>query len=260
MLLRRLSQSLKEQNWTAIVIEFILLVTGVFLGIQVSNWNSERVDKSRAHDYLGRIGNDLGADIANYQDRLRFWSDVSNYGAKGMAYAETGDANGATQWDLLLAYFQASQVAEFYVTDSTFEELKSAGELGLIKDTRFRDSLSQYYSLSINPVLTERPRYREHVRGVIPLEVQKYIWTDCYSTSAEGVQKLLPCQSPLDEKQTTALVDAIRNDKTLMSELRYWMSSMHVAALYGNNQIKSASALRRLIDVGRDGKTKEASR
>jgi len=260
MILRRLSQSLKEQNWTAIVIEFILLVTGVFLGIQVSNWNADRVDASRAHDYLGRIGNDLAADIANYQDRIRFWSDVSNYGAKGLAYAETGDANGATQWDLLLAYFQASQVAEFYVTDATFEELKSAGELGLIKDTRFRDSLSQYYSLSINPVLTERPRYREHVRGVIPLEVQKYIWTDCYSTSAEGVQKLLPCQPPLDEKQTTGLVDAIRNDKTLMSELRYWMSSMHVAALYGNNQIESATTLREVIDVGRDGKTKEASR
>ena len=31
MILRRLTQSLKEQNWTAIWIEFILLVTGVFL-------------------------------------------------------------------------------------------------------------------------------------------------------------------------------------------------------------------------------------
>lgn len=260
MLLRRLSQSLKEQNWTAITIEFVLLVTGVFLGIQVSNWNTDRVDASRAHDYLGRIGNDLGADIANYQDRLDFWSNVSSYGAQGLAYAETGDAKGATQWDLLLAYFQSSQVAEFYVTEATFEELKSAGELGLIKDTPFRDSLSQYYSSSSNPLLTERPRYREHVRGVIPLEVQKYIWTDCYSTSTEGVQKMLPCKSPLDEKQAALIVDAIRNDKTLMAELRYWMSSMHVAALYGQSRIENATALRALMGVRRDGKTREISR
>ncbi len=34
MILRRLSQSLKEQNWMAICIEFVLLVVGVFLGIQ----------------------------------------------------------------------------------------------------------------------------------------------------------------------------------------------------------------------------------
>ena len=248
MILRRLSQSLKEQNWTAIWIEFILLVAGVFLGIQVSNWNAERVDESRAHAYLGRINADLAADLMNYHDRLRFWGDVSSYGVKGLAYAQTGDAKGATQWQLLLAYFQSSQVAEFYTTDSTFEELKSAGELGLIKDTRFRDSLAQYYSLGFNPVLTERPRYREHVRGMIPLEIQNYIWNNCYSTSTDSIQRMLPCKSPVDEQAAADIVNSIRNDKALMSELRYWMSSMHVAALYGQSRINRATELRANID------------
>jgi hypothetical protein len=249
MILRRLSQSIKEQNWTAIVIEFILLVSGVFLGIQVANWNAERVDASRATAYLERIRDDINADLSNYQDRISFWSDVSAYGAKGLAYAETGETKGATQWDLLLAYFQSSQVAEFYTTDATFEELKSAGELGLIKDTRFRYELSQYYSLGFNPLLTERPRYRENVRGIIPLEVQTYIWTACYSTSTLSVQKMLPCKSPLDEKAAAVIVDAIRNDKTLMQELRYWMSGMHVAALFANARIERATAVRASIDA-----------
>jgi hypothetical protein len=176
-----------------------------------------------------------------------------------LAYAETGDAKGATQWDLLLAYFQSSQVAEFYTTDATFEELKSAGELGLIKDTSFRDVLAQYYSLGFNPLLTERPPYREHLRGVIPLEVQTYIWTDCYSTSAESIQKMLPCQSPIDEKAAAVIVDAIGNDKTLMAELRYWMSSMHVAALYGQSRIERATALRTTIEATLSGSPKETS-
>ena len=259
MILRRLSQSLKEQNWTAIWIEFILLVSGVFLGIQVRNWNAERVDASSTHDYLARIVVDLDVDLANYQDRLRFWGGVSTYGGKGLAYAETGEAKGVTQWDLLLAYFQSSQVAEFYTTDSTFEELKSAGELGLLKDTKFRYELAQYYSLGFNPALTERPRYREHVRGVIPLEVQNYIWTNCYSTSTESIQRMLPCKSPLDEKQAAFIVDAIRKDKTLMAELRYWMSSMHVAALYGKSRIERATALRISIDAKIGGTPKESS-
>ena len=38
-MLRRLTQSLREQNWTSITIEFVLLVLGVFLGIQAANWN-----------------------------------------------------------------------------------------------------------------------------------------------------------------------------------------------------------------------------
>jgi hypothetical protein len=248
MILRRLSQSLKEQNWTAIVIEFILLVSGVFLGMQVSNWNAERVDAQRARVYLERIGSDLHADRMNYQDRLRFWGDVSAYGAKGLDYAETGNANGADQWQLLLAYFQASQVAEFYTTDATFEELKSAGELGLIKDTRFRDELAQYYSLGFNPLLTERPPYREHVRGLIPLDIQKYIWSHCYSTSADSIQKMLPCKAPVADEQISEIVNLIRNDKALMAELRYWMSSMHVADLYGQSRVQRASVLRTSID------------
>lgn len=259
MILRRLSQSLKEQNWTAIVIEFILLVSGVFLGIQVANWNAERVDASRATAYLERIRDDINADLSNYQDRIGFWSDVSAYGAKGLAYAETGEAKGATQWDLLLAYFQSSQVAEFYTTDATFEELKSAGELGLIKDTRFRYELSQYYSLGFNPLLTERPRYRENVRGIIPLEVQTYIWTACYSTSTLSVQKMLPCKSPLDEKAAAVIVDTIRNDKTLMQELRYWMSGMHVAALFANARIERATAVRASIDTKLGGSPQKDS-
>ena len=47
MILRRLSQSLKEQNWTAIWIEFVLLIVGVFLGIQVANWNSAMQARSK---------------------------------------------------------------------------------------------------------------------------------------------------------------------------------------------------------------------
>ena len=253
MILRRVIQHVRKQEWTAIWIDLVIVVVGVFIGIQVANWNAARVDASRAQAYLERIGDDLGADLVNYQDRLRFWGDVSAYGAKGLAYAETGEAKGATQWDLLLAYFQSSQVAEFYTTDSTFEELKSAGELGLIKDTRFRDSLAQYYSLGFNPLLTERPRYREHVRGLIPLEVQIYIWTECYSTDAGGAQKMLPCKAPFDEKTVAVIVDAIRNDKTIMTGLRYWMSSMHVAALFAKGRMEGATALRASIDADPSG-------
>ena len=63
MILRRLAQSLKEQNWTAITIEFVLLVLGVFLGIQAANWNEARGDRSREAVYLASLMQDLRSDI-----------------------------------------------------------------------------------------------------------------------------------------------------------------------------------------------------
>ena len=55
MILRRLSQSLKTQNWTAIWIEFVLLVAGVFLGIQVANWNEARGGQRAYNDAKTRL-------------------------------------------------------------------------------------------------------------------------------------------------------------------------------------------------------------
>ncbi|MEO6155105.1 MAG: hypothetical protein ABIP16_05195, partial [Thermomonas sp.] len=64
MILRRLSQSLRAQNWTAIWIEFVLLVSGVFLGIQVSNWNEARVERELVRGHLSEIAEDLRTHLA----------------------------------------------------------------------------------------------------------------------------------------------------------------------------------------------------
>ena len=249
MLLRRVIEHVKRQQWTAIAIDFVIVVVGVFIGIQVANWNEARVDDARASGYLERIHNDLEADLANYRDRTQFWAAVSAYGRKGLAYADTKRTNEMSQWDLLLAYFQASQVGEFVTTGTSYEELKSAGELGLITNIALRNALGTYYTNAGNPALSERPAYRENVRGIIPLDVQLYIWTRCYASNQQGEQQLRDCPSPVSEGRAAEIVNAIANDKSLMSELRYWMSTMHVASLIGRDRIALATQVKASVDA-----------
>jgi hypothetical protein len=247
MILRRVIEHVRKQAWTAIAIDFFIVVIGVFVGLQVNNWNAARADHARAANYLERLSSDLSADLATFEDRMQFWNNVSEYGALSLAYAETRAAGGKSQWELLLAFFQASQVAEFYTTDATYQELKSAGELGLIADTTLRDALANYYTLGFNPVLTERPAYREHVRGVIPLDIQNYIWTNCYTSDAEGRQQMRDCAPPVSQAEAARIVREIASDAALMRELRYWMSTMHVARLIGRDRINFATSVRSQI-------------
>jgi len=44
MILRRIAEHLKQQHWTGVFIELAIVVLGVFLGMQVSNWNAERAE------------------------------------------------------------------------------------------------------------------------------------------------------------------------------------------------------------------------
>jgi hypothetical protein len=259
MISRRIAEHVKAHNWFAVAIDFVIVVVGVFVGIQVSNWNAARIDQAKAHAYLERIRADLDADLAGYQDRLSFWGKVSAYGAKGLGYAETGEAGDQSQWDLLLAYFQASQVAEFFTTHTTYDELKSGGALGLISDLELRDGLAQYYTNAGNPALTERPAYRMHVRGVIPLPVQAYIWASCYRSHPSGRQQLVDCESPIDEQRAARIVDAIRSDAALMAELRYWMSTMDVASRIGRDRTENAVHLRSLVEAELGGEPRASA-
>jgi hypothetical protein len=64
MILRRLAENLKAQNWTAIAIEFVLLVLGVFLGIQVANWNEARIERELVRGHLSEIASDLRTHLS----------------------------------------------------------------------------------------------------------------------------------------------------------------------------------------------------
>jgi hypothetical protein len=249
MLLRRVIDHFRKQEWTAIWIDFVIVVVGVFIGIQVANWNDARADQVRAHSYLERVRDDLDADRAGYRNRLEFWDAVSDYGRAALAYAEGQRASGQTQWQVLLAFFQASQVAEFSTVDATYRELTSAGELDLVANLELRNALALYYATSTNPVMTERPAYREHVRGLVPLDVQDYIWANCYSSDSRGEQQMRDCASPIDNARAAGIVARISGDAVLMAELRYWMSTMRVAGIIGTFRTENATQLRTSVDA-----------
>lgn len=42
MILRRLADSFRRQDWFAVMIEFVLVVAGILPALQISNWNEAR--------------------------------------------------------------------------------------------------------------------------------------------------------------------------------------------------------------------------
>jgi len=249
MILRRVTKHVKDQNWFAVLLDFLIVVAGVFVGIQVSNWNQTRTDHNRANDYLERISTNLETDVQTYNDRMDFWNKVTDYGLVSLHYAETREQSELSNWDLVLAFFQASQTAEFHIEKTTYSELTSAGELGLIENIAIRNMIAKYYSAYGNFVLVEIPKYREHIRGYIPIDVQNYIWMKCYSNDKDSIQVLLSCKSPISEEKANEILSEIVSEVTLIRQLRYWVSTMNIATLISRAQILNAQQLLNLIQV-----------
>ncbi|MEO8141619.1 MAG: hypothetical protein ABI617_03065, partial [Sphingomicrobium sp.] len=55
MIFKRFAANLRAQNWSAIGIEFAIVVAGVFVGTQVSNWNAERLEKRETQRMLAQL-------------------------------------------------------------------------------------------------------------------------------------------------------------------------------------------------------------
>jgi hypothetical protein len=229
MILRRITKHVTEQNWVAIGIDFFIVVIGVFIGIQVSNWNASLSQKERAHSYLERLEYDLASDLATLKNRREFYTGVMLYGNRALSYAEAEEQNREANWPIVLAFFQASQIFQYYPNDATYAELKSVGDLNLIENPDIRMKLTNYYltgSEQFDFAFRSDPKYRATIRGLTPSMVTKYIWNNCHDTVKVNEQHFLECDSPIKAAEISRILDNYMSRPELIEQLRFWMSSL----------------------------------
>jgi hypothetical protein len=144
MILRHLSQSLKEQNWTAIVIEFILLVTGVFLGIQVANWNEARLERVVERQSLRLLLGEVEQNLAYAQyviERAEARRVDFDAALAKLQNKPQGPGNPGVGLVNMATYRASTPISVI------FDDLRSSGRLSNIRNDALRVKLSVYESL-----------------------------------------------------------------------------------------------------------------
>lgn len=247
MLLRRIRHHVVNENWFAVFVDFVIVVVGVYVGIEVSNWNEARQEEVRTQEYLERIRVDLMNDRVSGAYRQEFWARVIEFGEAAIRHAETGELYHDSVEDTVLAYFQASQVDPYASVSTTYDEMKAAGELRLIRDTELRTKLANYYvysnSLQAEHLFQYMPKYREYVRGALPLSIQRFVWDECHST-VENKQVLKDCALPIDPEAGRGLLSKLRGDQKLVDSLRFWVTNLTVSSqLIDDNMILTEELL-----------------
>jgi hypothetical protein len=195
---------------------------------------------------VGRIRANLETDLLSIQRREVFWPKVIAYGKAAIRYAETGEKVEGSAWKTVLAFYQASQLWQWGPTDATYQEMRSAGELGLIRDEKLRDTLGQYYLESgpaVDYLFKLQPEYRKIVRGLTPSVAADYIWANCWRQPNVGEQHLLDCDAPISEAQAQAILDGYMKDPQLLPELRFWVANQGVALNASANFKRTLSAM-----------------
>ncbi len=256
MAISKLGARLRAHDWTAAVIELVIVVAGILIALQASNWNQDRQDRARAASDYRRLHDSLVTDGETMDAVSSFWHQVSGYGRAAMANADDGTLVAGSHWRTLLAWYQASQLMPFELEDTTFVEMRDRGDLVLVADEKLRTRLAEYYHLTQtgtirSNILWHDPVYRQQIRGITPWAVQQYIWEHFFRQLGGIRQELIDCPAPVSETEAAAVLDTYRHADGLLPNLRYWMATLKVSELVLVDARRSRDAMAREIDAAR---------
>jgi hypothetical protein len=226
--LLRVAEHVRTQNWTAIGIDFCIVVLGVFVGIQVSNWNAERTERQRGAEFTERLRADLDGERWVYEFMIAYYSDVRD--AADVAVGALEGTATVSNHDLLVAAYRATQYREGARRRDTYDELVSTGSLGLIADQRLLANAAAIYRLrTIENVVREsmEQSFRSQFRQSIPNAVQRELARRCGDRIVrpgqyEGIDSVIdyPCTLELPPSSIDAAAQALRSDPAVLRALR----------------------------------------
>ncbi len=141
MLLRRIISNVGKQNWPAVGLELMIVVIGVFLGLQAQEWSKRRTDQRKERAYLGRLAVDFESIETHLENCLDVYRDsIAAIDAVTKALSTPNQAPDG--FDITVIRMTAGDLPAG--RSATFVELISTGDLSLLRDQGLRKALIAY--------------------------------------------------------------------------------------------------------------------
>ncbi len=146
MILRRITKHVKTQNWFAVALDFFIVVAGILIAFQITNWSEARQDRAEEIEYLYALQADVRASLEELEDQLRFL-DLQYEAQKSLAIY-SNDPNQTMTHDAIdkLIHVGVYELYKLEPQQVAFEELKNSGKLGLIQSAALRTKLQALQS------------------------------------------------------------------------------------------------------------------
>jgi hypothetical protein len=145
MIFRRFSTQVRKHNWLAAGMDFLIVVIGVFLGIQASNWNQTRQDRAEEQRYFAQVIGDLRQDLETFETVKIRSANFDRAAEHTLAALQNGISPNENPGRVALDIHLGGFLFVPRPARATYDELISTGNLGLLRDTSAKAALAKYY-------------------------------------------------------------------------------------------------------------------
>jgi hypothetical protein len=179
-MLIRIAAAVRRQDWFAVAVEVLVVVIGLLLAFQFDGWREAQLERQQERAYVDRLITDVETDIPEIEHAIA----LQQMRLELVDFLIEVSQAPQTALNMPALFMGAvSQAAFTYtpeLTSYTFENLRSTGDLKLIRNEALKAALSEYYGFDASQrqfrplqFATEH-RHFELAAGILSLEQERY--------------------------------------------------------------------------------------
>ena len=228
MITRRIAQFSRQHDWFAVFIEIAVVVIGLMLAFQLDRWWEARGEQAQESEYVARLIDDIESDIPIISHAINLANLRKDMADLLMDVAENPAAALGKPILFVAAVQQSAFTYSPNLASHTFEDMRSTGNLRLLRDPDIKTALYSYYDFDrsqnqYRPLqFMSEAHHFELAAGVLSYEQSRLIQDTWYVVAPGDLDSFDDTQ--LDVAEINAAVARFRSRDELVAwlpELRH---------------------------------------
>ena len=195
--------------------EIFLVVIGILLALQINTWNRDYQDSKREVIILKKLKNNIQVDTATFNDRI---TDIQSYLNK-LNIIENEISNDQLDNFSINIIEPLLGVVRMNLETTTWENLKSTGEINLLRNAELTENLQDYYIQFKNNSKSWTEGFKEYNRNILAPKFFEFDDFSMFGPDSEYMDEDIQKKQPFTYGQSIFFRNALRYRKGALQSI-----------------------------------------
>lgn len=141
MIIQQVGNALKNRDWGLVVLEVLIVVVGIFMGLQVDDWNEARKDRAVEQEYLQRLWTELQFNEASLERYIDIHYGFADHILDVTRYILSAVPDAEWHARLAAKRLGGGVLPAPQLSFAAYDELIASGRLAIIRNQSLRTAL-----------------------------------------------------------------------------------------------------------------------
>lgn len=146
MILRRVIGHFKKQEWTAIFLDFVIVVAGILIAFRITEWSDARKEAKEEHLALERLQSESEDAVRFFRSFVERHAEDNSKGVEAIAALTAGSLESFDRDRVEEGLFTLGRYPAVAPKNSTYDELQASGVITRISNRSVREAVAAYHA------------------------------------------------------------------------------------------------------------------